>query len=115
MSQENSKYQIIRLIQRTKKISSLPTVFDKVNELLNDPRSCSADFSRIISGDQALAARLLKLVNSAFYNLSRKIGRISEAVTIIGFIQLRELVLATSVLNIFEGIGENDSFSTQDF
>ncbi|MCK4389060.1 MAG: HDOD domain-containing protein [Desulfobacterales bacterium] len=115
MNKGSGKIEIRRLIKGIKKISSLPTVFAKVNQLLNDPRSCAYDFSKVISKDQALTARLLKLVNSAFYGFPRKIETVSRAVTIIGFRELRGLILATSVLSMFRDLGDNVSFTMEDF
>ena len=66
MNDESSRTEVKRLIQRVKRISSLPTVVIKVNDLLSDPRSCASDFNKVISEDQAMTARLLKLVNYAF-------------------------------------------------
>lgn len=115
MNKESTEIEIRRIIKGIKRISSLPTVFARVNELLNDPKSCASDFSKVISEDQALTARLLKLVNSAFYGFPGKIETVSRAVTIIGFRELRELILATSVLSMFTDLGDNVSFSMEDF
>ena len=62
------------------------------------------DIAQIISADQSLSARLLRLVNSAFFGFPSKIDTISHAVTIIGKKQLRDLALATSVIQMFRGI-----------
>lgn len=115
MNDESSRIEAKRLIQMVKRISSLPTVVVKVNELLNDPQSCTSDFNKVISEDQALTARLLKLVNSAFYGFPGKIDSISRAITIIGFRELRALVLATSIMNMFNDLGDNISFRMEDY
>ena len=85
------------LVLKVKRVSSLPTIFLKVNELINDPTSCAADLGQVIEKDQALTSRLLRLANSAFYGFPGKIETVSRAVSIIGFKQLQELVLAMSV------------------
>ena len=73
-----------------------------------------ADIAKIIREDPGLTARLLRLVNSAFYNFPSKVETISQAVTIVGTQQLGALALATSVMNMFKGIPEDlvsmDSF-----
>lgn len=109
------KPQIKQVIGKLKRISSLPLVFARINELLSDPKSCSADIGKVISKDQALTARLLRMVNSAFYGFPQKIDTVSRAVTIIGFRQLRELVLATSVVDLFKGLGDRVSLRMEDF
>jgi HD-like signal output (HDOD) protein len=103
------------MISGINQISTLPTVYAKVNELVDNPTSSASDLGRVISRDQGLTARLLKLVNSAFYGLPSKIDTVSRAVTVIGFKQLKELVLATSVLSMFKGLGSSISLSMEDF
>ncbi|UCG99778.1 MAG: HDOD domain-containing protein [Deltaproteobacteria bacterium] len=115
MNKDSNEYKIRRMIQGIGKISTLPTIFAKVNELLNDPTSSAHDLGKVISGDQGLTARLLRLVNSTFYGFPGKIDTVSHAVTIIGFRRLRELVLGTSVLGMFKGLGDNISFRMEEF
>jgi len=115
MKKKPDEIAIDRVIRGLKSIPSIPTVVTKVTEILNDPWSCAADLGRVISADQVLTAKLLRLVNSAFYGFPGKIETVSRAVTIIGFRQLRELAVGTSLLNMFKGLGDNASLSVQDF
>lgn len=85
-------------------VSSLPTVYFKLREALEDPDSTFDDFSKIISGDSALTARLLRIVNSSFYGFPSKIETISHALTIVGTEQLSELILNATVMKQFDGI-----------
>jgi len=113
--ESENEHKIRRMIQGVSKISTLPSVFAKVNELLNDPTSSAHDLGKVISGDQGLTARLLKLVNSTFYGFPGKIDTVSHAVTIIGFRQLRERVLGASVQKMVKGLGDNISFKMEEF
>ncbi len=103
------------LLLKVKRISSLPTIFLRVNELINDPRSSAADLGRVIEKDQALTSRLLRLANSAFYGFPGKIETVSRAVSIIGFKQLQELVLAISVRSIFSGFASSSPINMRSF
>jgi HD-like signal output (HDOD) protein len=85
-------------------IASLPVIYTRINDVTNDPRKSMADISKVISEDSGLSARLLRIVNSAFYNFPSRVETISRAVTIVGTQQLRALALATSVLNLFKGV-----------
>jgi HD-like signal output (HDOD) protein len=76
--------ELSQLIKGQDDIPSLPTIFYQINEAVNDPRSSMRDIAQIISTDQSLSARLLRLVNSAFFGFPSKIDTISHAVTIIG-------------------------------
>lgn len=95
---------INQLVKNRDDIPSLPTIFHQINSSVNDPRSSMRDIAQIISADQSLSARLLRLVNSAFFGFPSKIDTISHAVTIIGTKQLRDLALATTVIQMFKGI-----------
>ncbi|MFQ5706183.1 MAG: HDOD domain-containing protein [bacterium] len=103
------------LVRSVKKISSLPTIYVKVNELINDPTSCAADLGRVIEKDQALTAKLLRLANSAFYGFPGRIETVTRAVTIIGFKQLKDLVLALSVRSVFNEFGKNSPINMKSF
>ncbi|HLP18077.1 MAG TPA: HDOD domain-containing protein [Bacteroidota bacterium] len=92
------------LLQGYVEISSLPMMFVRITEAINNPRTSVNEISKIISEDPGLTARLLRVVNSAFYNFPTKIDTISRAVTIVGTQQLRDLALATSVIRLFKGI-----------
>lgn len=75
-----------------------------MREAIENPDSSIADFSSIIGADPALAARLLKVVNSPFYGLTAKVETIPHALNIIGSDQLADLALATSVASQFDGM-----------
>jgi len=94
------------LIKGSVRLSSLPEIYFKINKVINDPESSFGDVAEIISNDVSLSARLLKIVNSSFYNFSSEIDTISHAISIVGTQQLRDLALATMVLTAFEGIPE---------
>ncbi len=94
------------LLQGYVQVSSLPIIYTKINETVNNPRSSLKNLSDIISDDPGLTSRLLQLVNSAFYGYPTKIDTISRALLIVGTQQLRDLALATSIMNLFEGISE---------
>lgn len=92
------------LVQDNDGIPSLPTIYTRISDTVEDPRSSMRDIAQIISTDQSLSARLLRLVNSAFFGFPSKIDTISHAVTIVGTQQLRDLALATAIIQMFKNI-----------
>jgi HD-like signal output (HDOD) protein len=94
-------------IKGSVRLSSLPEIYFKINDVINDPESSFGDVAEIISNDVSLSARLLKIVNSSFYNFPAKVDTISHAISIVGTQQLRDLALATMVLTAFQGIRED--------
>lgn len=91
-------------IKKEIKLPSLPTIVVKLNEAINHPSCTATHIADIIVKDSSLAARLLQLVNSAFYNFPTTIESIPRAVTIIGSKQLSDLALGTAVISTFRDI-----------
>jgi HD-like signal output (HDOD) protein len=85
-------------------ISSLPTIFTRISEAVNNPRSSINEIGKIIGEDAGLTSRLLMVVNSAFFSFPQRIESISKAISIVGTQQLRDLALATSIIKMFRGI-----------
>lgn len=92
------------LVQDVTKLVSLPDVYYRLESLIEQPDSSMADFAKLLSSEPDLCARLLSLANSAFYSFPASIESIEKAVQIIGIRQIRELVLATSVVKLFNQV-----------
>jgi len=95
------------LVENSDKLGSLPEIFYQINDAVENPECSFSEIGEIISRDPALCARLLKIVNSSFFGFSSKVETISHAVTIVGMTQLRDLALATAIVNNFDGIPGN--------
>ena len=95
------------LITGSTKTSSLPEIFILLNEILNDPTSSFSDIAKVISMDTALAARILRIVNSSFYSFPSNVETVTHAISIIGTQQLHDLALATTILTKFQGVPED--------
>lgn len=94
------------LINQGDGLGSLPGIYFQLEEAINSDSASFDDIGRIISSDPVLTARLLRIVNSAFYGFSSKIETVSHALTLCGTQQLSELVLASSVMEKFIGLPE---------
>ncbi|MGD9290888.1 MAG: HDOD domain-containing protein [Desulfobacterales bacterium] len=92
-----------KIIARIEDLPTLPRTVLKITELVNDPKSSAKDLARVITDDQILTARLLRLVNSSFYGLPRRISTVTGAIVLIGFNAIRNLLLTTSVFDLFVG------------
>jgi HD-like signal output (HDOD) protein len=92
------------LVSQVDKLVTLPAVYLRVRSIVDDPRSSTQDMAQAISTDPALAARLLRVVNSVHFGLMRRVETVAHAISILGLQQLHDLVLATSVATAFRGI-----------
>lgn len=93
-----------KLVREELSMGTLPMIFHKLVEVVNDPRSSALDAADIIEKDPELATRLLKIVNSSFYGMRAKVDSVSRAVAIIGGNQLLSLAVGLSVVTAFQGI-----------
>ncbi|MDR1461759.1 MAG: HDOD domain-containing protein [Azoarcus sp.] len=92
------------LVANIESLAVLPAVYYCVREQLESPEVSISKVVLLMEADPALAASVLKLVNSAFYGFSRKIESVERAIPILGLQQTHELVLAMSVSSVFKGI-----------
>jgi len=92
------------LVKGVVKLISLPEIYIRVSQILEDPNHNARQLGDIISHDPALTARILRIVNSAYYSLAAQIELVSRAVSVIGEDDLRNLVLATSAVDTFKRI-----------
>ena len=82
-------------------LATPPEVFLKVSEILDHPDKSAKDAEQAIEHDPGLAARILKVVNSAYYNFPIRIHSLRHAISIIGSQELRKLILATTIADKF--------------
>lgn len=92
------------LVQNTRTLFSLPDVLICINQLIDDPNSQINDLAETILCDAGLAARLLRLANSAYYSPRRRVETVSHAIIILGHRQIRDLVMTTVAVSIFKGL-----------
>jgi len=92
------------LVSKNIRMVSLPEVCLQVQALADSPHTTAADIGEVVSKDTSLTARLLKLVNSAFYGMPSRIDTITRAVNLVGMRELRNLTLAASAAEVFAHI-----------
>lgn len=85
-------------------LGSYSGVLEELETVLNDPSSTLATMGETIEKDPDLTARLLKLGNSSFYGFSSRLETVTEAISLIGIQQVQDLIIASNVVEIFEGV-----------
>ena len=109
-----AELQPLDLIHGSIELSSLPEIYMRVSEVLDDPNSSSELIGSVVQVDPALSIRLLQIVNSAFYGFRQEVSTVAQAVTIIGRKELRNLVLGTALSGMFSRMS-NDIFPMEEF
>ena len=93
---------------------TLPDVYIRINRLLEDPNSSTADIAKAVSQDPSFTLRLLRVANSSLYSFPAAVTTAAKAVSIIGTAQIRSLALAMSVAKSFAGM-PNELVSMENF
>ncbi|MGM0593803.1 MAG: HDOD domain-containing protein [Pseudomonadota bacterium] len=104
---QHSPLTIDDLLQGDHQLASPPEVYARLSRLLEQPDTSLDMLGSVIEHDPALSARLLRLANSAFFALPGQVESISEAVSIVGIRELRDLVLTTEVIQRFDNVPED--------
>lgn len=99
-SLKNERLQ--RLIGQMDHLPSIPSLYMKIVETINDPRASLAAVSDIIAQDIGMTAKILKLVNSAFFALRREISSANHAVAYLGLDTIKSLVLSINAFSQIE-------------
>jgi putative nucleotidyltransferase with HDIG domain len=87
-------------ILAVKDLPTLPKVLDEVSRLVRDPDSSTEQIAKLISMDQVLSAKVLKMVNSPIYGFPGRISSIHHALVLLGFNVLRGVIVSTSVMDM---------------
>lgn len=106
--------ELQKALNKVTEISSLPEVTARIVEVVEDPKATARDIHDVVQADPALAAKLLKVVNSAFYGLPSQIASLDRAILMLGLNVVKNLALATSLTRLIKGGNICDQFSTRD-
>jgi len=102
------------LLQQDSELSSLPEIFIRVSELLDDEDSSATQIGRVVETDPSLSSRILKMVNSAFYGFPQSIASISQAISILGRDRIRQILIGAVLGGVF-GNMKNKVFFMEDY
>ncbi len=94
------------LAQRETELATLPDIFTRILEALNNPRSSAAHVAEIIGADANLSSRLLRLINSPYFGLSKKVDTLQRAVAMAGSRRLVALAAGVSLITFFDDVPE---------
>ena len=89
------------LVRQVRDLPAMPDLAFKVMRLVDDPQTSIADLARVLSADQAMTARLLKIANSAFFGASRRVATVTDAIVLLGMRTVRNMTLALKCQDLF--------------
>lgn len=91
-----------RILSKLKDVKSFPQFVLETMRKLKDPTSSVSDVAKSLSRDEGLVLRVLKLANSSAYGMTRHITNISEAIALLGYKSVGNIVLAASVYSAMD-------------
>jgi HD-like signal output (HDOD) protein len=93
-----------QVVAQMGRLPSLPSLYVEIVEKLNDSDASIEDIGEIVGGDIAMTAKILQLVNSAFFGLGRAISSPVEAVSYLGIDTIKSLLLSIHVFSQFDDL-----------
>ena len=105
-SGQSTQENLEELVKEVKDLPPIPAVIMRAMEAVQNPDVPIMTLQRLISQDQALSAKILKIVNSAMYSLRCEVSTVSHAVSVLGINTIRSVIMAASVEWIFHNTKE---------
>jgi HD-like signal output (HDOD) protein len=106
---------IQRLASRVDALPALPAIATQLLDAVDNPETSASCLANLISADPALASRLLRLANSAFYGFPRRIGTVNLAIAVLGFEAVRDLCLSVIITDCFFNVDDDLPFDIESF
>jgi len=111
---DEKKESIRSRISRIHTLAPLPALAKSIIDISDDPGSSVRNLADVVKMDQSLTAKILKIVNSAYYGFHREIGNVDHAIVVLGFDEIRNITLAACLIRSFQS-SKNHLFSRSKF
>ncbi len=95
--------ELQNVINNLSYLPPLPEIYLELSKKIKDPESSLNDLAKIISRDPSLIADILKMVNSAYFGLSNKVFKISQAISFMGIDLIKDIILTSSIFKNLKG------------
>lgn len=109
---QDSVPSLDQIVDDVAELQPLGSIATRILELTEGDRFSAHELATVISSDQALTAKMLRLSNSAYYGFPRRITTVRDAVVLLGFRAVRSATLASCVI---DAIGATSRIDRQRF
>jgi len=103
------------ILNKVKDLPTLPEMIHKVLALVGDEQTSAKKLGNLISYDQAISSRLLKVANSAYYGFMSEIATVQHAIVVLGFKEIKSLATGIAVFDTMKGASSETSFMREEF
>jgi HD-like signal output (HDOD) protein len=97
--------QLRAIVGHIRTLPSLPRIYSALQDIAKDDKVTVDEVARLIAADSAIAARVLQIVNSAFFRLARRITNIEQAVSYLGFNAIRNVAASVEIFTQWSSRG----------
>jgi len=104
-----------RIVRAVEDFPTLPTIYSALLDLLSNTDSKVSDVANLISKDQATVIKILKTANSAYYGFNKEIDNITSAITLLGFYEIKNIVMSLTFINLFKHTKLNQYINPVDY
>ncbi len=98
----------IQLVNSVNDIQAMPNVIVKVLNLMKEPKVNMKTLGDLVMYDQSLTIKMLALVNSAYYGFSQQINSISMALSLLGMVKVKNIIVAVAMKPMMSNQGDKD-------
>lgn len=96
------------IVDKLAELPTLPTIVYELSKVINDPMSSTSEVQNIMSKDQSLTAKVLKLANSAYYAIPGGVTNLQRAIAYVGYDSIHQLVLSASIMKALNSKASGD-------
>ena len=104
---------IRRAVARIERLSTVPHLLAEMLQVIDNPNSGARDLEAVIATDPAVTANVVRVANSAFYGFPRQVATVTDAAVLLGFEEVKRVVLAVSVFDL-TGMYRGGTFRRED-
>jgi HD-like signal output (HDOD) protein len=105
-----STFRAKQLIRDNLSIPTLPAVVQQITVLMDDPESGTAEIGSLVGQDAPLAAKVLRIANSAYYGLRERCLSTEQACSVLGLRVLKNVVMQAAVIQQFDHLKSHPGF-----
>lgn len=98
----------IELVNSVKDIQAMPSVIVKVLNVMKKPTVSMKELGDLVMFDQSLTVKILALVNSAYYGFSQQISSISIALSLLGMVKVKNIIVAVAMKPMMSNAGDKE-------
>ncbi len=115
MSKPDTQQAIVKTLKNILDLPTISQVHDRIGQLLASDGSSAKDVSEVMEIDQSITSKVLQLANSAVFGFNRHISSVKDAVALIGFEQVGDLVTAATTFEALGRVEESPHFNRMAF